>query len=204
MAAPMDGIISYLFPPNPREIIRNHRRLLQRAMKSIDMERIRLQTHEQQLVKEIRKAGAHSRLDLVRTMAHNLVHCRSSIQELLKMHGRLDDMIMQTSRLGHAATMADGMQQMTKALKALNRKLGLPRLQKIVQEFEKENDVLDTKNEIIEETVDDAVDMDIDDTEEAEDAIVEQVLDELGLHTAQGVVEGFGDSQASLLYSMRQ
>ena len=46
---------------------------------------------------------------------------------------------------------------MTKALKNMNRRLKLPQLQKIMMEFEKESEIMDLKEELISDTIDDAI-----------------------------------------------
>ncbi len=61
----------------------------------------------------------------------------------------------------------------------MNRQLNLPQIQKILQEFEKQSEIMDMKEEMINEHIDDAMEDEGD--EEETDAVVSQVLDELGL-----------------------
>lgn len=61
----------------------------------------------------------------------------------------------------------------------MNRQLNLPQIQKILQEFEKQSEMMDMKEEMINEHIDDAMEDEGD--EEETDAVVAQVLDELGL-----------------------
>ena len=64
----------------------------------------------------------------------------------------------------------------TKALHRLNTRIKLPQLQKIMMEFEKETEIMDLKEEMMADTIDDAIG-EGDDEEETE-AIVGQVLGE--------------------------
>lgn len=64
----------------------------------------------------------------------------------------------------------------TKALHRLNTRIKLPQLQKIMMEFERESEIMDLKEEMMEDTIDDAIG-EGDDEEETE-AIVGQVLGE--------------------------
>lgn len=57
--------------------------------------------------------------------------------------------------------------------------MNLPQIQKILQEFEKQSEIMDMKEEMINEAMDDAMEDEGD--EEETDAVVSQVLDELGL-----------------------
>lgn len=61
----------------------------------------------------------------------------------------------------------------------MNKQLNLPQIQKILQEFEKQSEIMDMKEEMINDAIDDAMEDEGD--EEETDAIVSQVMDELGL-----------------------
>lgn len=67
----------------------------------------------------------------------------------------------------------------TKAMMSMNRQLNLPQIQKILHEFERQSEMMDMKEEMINEHIDDAMEDEGD--EEESDAVVSQVLDELGL-----------------------
>lgn len=67
----------------------------------------------------------------------------------------------------------------TKAMQNMNKQLNLPQIQKILQEFEKQSEIMDMKEEMINDAIDDAMEDEGD--EEETDAIVSQVMDELGL-----------------------
>lgn len=66
----------------------------------------------------------------------------------------------------------------------MNRQMNLPALQRIAQEFEKENDIMDQRQEMMDDAIDDATGME--DEEESED-VVNQVLDEIGIDLGQAV-----------------
>uniref|UniRef100_A0A8C6QUZ3 Charged multivesicular body protein 2A n=1 Tax=Nannospalax galili TaxID=1026970 RepID=A0A8C6QUZ3_NANGA len=57
--------------------------------------------------------------------------------------------------------------------------LKLPQIQKIMMEFERQAEIMDMKEEMMNDAIDDA--MGDEDDEEESDAVVSQVLDELGL-----------------------
>lgn len=64
-------------------------------------------------------------------------------------------------------------------MQSMNRQLNMPQIQKILQEFEKQSEIMDMKEEMINDHIDDAMEDEGD--EEESDAVVSQVLDELGL-----------------------
>lgn len=83
--------------------------------------------------------------------------------------------------------MAQAMKGVTKAMSAMNKKVNMPGLQKIMTEFMKENERADMTAEMIGDTIDDA--MEEEGSAEQEDMIVRQVLDELGVNLSQELSE---------------
>lgn len=63
---------------------------------------------------------------------------------------------------------------------AMNRNMNLPQIQHIMMEFEKESEIMDMKEEMMSDTIDEA--MEEEEDEEEQDAIVNQVLDEIGIN----------------------
>lgn len=68
----------------------------------------------------------------------------------------------------------------------MNRGMNLPGIQKIMNEFERESSMMDMKEEMMSETVDDVMDAEEDEEEEG-DKILKEVLDEIGVSLAQQV-----------------
>ena len=66
----------------------------------------------------------------------------------------------------------------------MNRSMNLPALQRIAMEFERENDIMDQREEMMGDAIDDVTGLD---DEEETDEVVNQVLDELGLDLSQSV-----------------
>jgi len=61
----------------------------------------------------------------------------------------------------------------------MNKKLNLPQLQKIMMEFERETEIMDLKEELMSDTIDDVIGEG--DEDEESEAIVQQVLGESGI-----------------------
>lgn len=64
----------------------------------------------------------------------------------------------------------------TKGLHQMNKKLNLPQLQRIMMEFERESEIMDLKEELMSDTIDDVIGEG--DEDEESEAIVQQVLGE--------------------------
>lgn len=72
----------------------------------------------------------------------------------------------------------------TVLLGSMNRQMNLPALQRIAMEFERENDIMDQRQEMMDDAIDDVTGLE--DEEESED-VVNQVLDEIGIDLKDSV-----------------
>lgn len=81
--------------------------------------------------------------------------------------------------------MMQSMKGATILLGSMNRQMNLPALQRITMEFERENEIMDERQEMMDDAIDEATGME-DDEAEGED-IVKEVLDEIGVDLTQAV-----------------
>ncbi len=72
----------------------------------------------------------------------------------------------------------------TSLLGSMNRQMNLPALQRIAMEFEKENDIMDQRQEMMDDAIDDVTGLE---DEEDSEEVVNQVLDEIGVDLGQKV-----------------
>ena len=80
--------------------------------------------------------------------------------------------------------MMQSMKGATTLLGSMNRQMNLPALQRIAMEFERENDIMDQRQEMMDDAIDDVTGLE--DEEEGEE-VVNQVLDEIGIDLGQSV-----------------
>ena len=91
-------------------------------------------------------------------------------------------MVVQTVRTNEQ--MMQAMKGATGVLGSMNRNMNLPALQRIAMEFEKENDIMDQRQEMMDDAIDDVTGLE----DEAEgEEVVEQVLEEIGVDLKQAV-----------------
>ena len=95
------------------------------------------------------------------------------------MRANIQAVSLKIQTLKSQNAMAQAMKGVTKAMQTMNKQMKLPEIQKIMMEFEKQTEIMDMKEEMMSDVIDDA--MGDEDDEEESDAIVTQVLDELGL-----------------------
>lgn len=82
--------------------------------------------------------------------------------------------------------MGEAMKAVTKAMGTMNRQMNLPSLQKIMQEFERQNEKMEMVSEVMGDAIDDDA-LEGDEEEEETEELVSQVLDEIGIDMNQEV-----------------
>merc|ERR1712213_272118 len=118
-------------------------------------------------------------MDAVKVMAKDLVRTRRYVKKFMLMRANIQAVSLKIQTLKSQNAMAQAMKGVTKAMQTMNKQMKLPEIQKIMMEFEKQTEIMDMKEEMMSDVIDDA--MGDEDDEEESDAIVTQVLDELGL-----------------------
>merc|ERR1719234_2957219 len=115
------------------------------------------------------KAG---QMDAVKIMAKDLVRTRKAVKKFMLMKANIQAVSLKIQTLKSQNSMAQAMKGVTKAMMMMNKQMKLPEIQKIMQEFEKQSEIM---NDVMDDAMGD------EDDEEETDAIVTQVLDEPGL-----------------------
>jgi charged multivesicular body protein 2A len=96
--------------------------------------------------------------------------------------------------------MMQSMKGATSLLGTMNRSMNLPALQRIAMEFEKENDIMDQRQEMMDDAIDDVTGLE--DEEESED-VVKEVLDEIGVELGDAVCLAFNQRRGAMLTIIR-
>merc|ERR1719210_1375255 len=115
----------------------------------------------------------------VRIMAKDLVRTRNTCKKFMIMRANIQAVSLKIATIKSQHAMAEAMKGVTKAMGRMNKNMKLPQIQKIMQEFEKQSEMMNMKEEMMNDVMDDA--MGDEDDEEESEAVVNKVLDELGL-----------------------
>lgn len=167
----------------PDEILRENKRAIDRAIRELEREKGRMEQQEVKLVNEIRKNAKTNQMDSVKIMAKDLVRTKSQIKKFNIMKANLQAISLKTATLKSQNSMAQAMRGVTQGLVRMNRQMNLPQIQRIIHEFQKQTDMVDMKEEMINEVMDDVFEEDTD--EQESEQIVNKVLDELGIEMNQ-------------------
>eukprot|EP01025_Chloroclados_australasicus_P050934 TRINITY_DN59219_c0_g1_i1.p2 TRINITY_DN59219_c0_g1~~TRINITY_DN59219_c0_g1_i1.p2 ORF type:complete len:231 (-),score=42.34 TRINITY_DN59219_c0_g1_i1:352-1044(-) len=180
--------MSWLFgkKKTPTELLRENKRMLDKAIRELDRERTGLQNQEKKLVQEIKTAARQGQMGAVKVMAKSLVRNRHAVTKMYGLKAQLQAVSLRITSLKSTQAMADSMRGATKAMKAMNKRLNLPALQQIMRQFELQNEKMEMTSEMMEDAIDDAFEQE-DEEEESED-LVNQVLDEIGINANASLV----------------
>jgi len=172
--------MSFLFGKRktPQEQMREQQRLVQRSIREIDRERMALQQNEKKTIIEIKKLAKQGQVPAAKILAKDLVRTRSYITKMYTMRAQLQTVSMQLTTMKTTAAMNSAMAGATKAMMRMNAKMNLPAMQKITMEFQKQNEIMGMKEEMINDTLEDMAEDDED--EESED-VINQTLEEIGI-----------------------
>ncbi|XP_029848250.2 charged multivesicular body protein 2a [Ixodes scapularis] len=171
----------------PEEMLRQNQRALNKAMRDLDRERAKMEQQEKKIIMDIKKMAKDNQMDAVKIMARDLVRTRRQVKKFILMRANIQAVSLKIQTLRSQNAMAQAMKGVTRAMQNMNRQLNLPQIQKIMQEFEKQSEIMDMKEEMMNDAIDDA--MGDDEDEEESDAIVSEVLDELGLQLSEKLTD---------------
>ena len=172
---------------SPEEMLRDNQRVLNKAVRDLDRERTKMEAQEKKLIIDLKKMAKDNQMDAIKVMAKDLVRTRRYIKKFILMKANIQAVALKIQTLRSQNSMAVAMKGVTKALMSMNRQMNLPQIQKIMAEFEKQTEIMDMKEEIMNEVMDDALEED--DYEEESNTIVAQVLDELGIQVNEKLSE---------------
>jgi charged multivesicular body protein 2A len=188
--------MSWLFgkKKTPQELLRENKRMLDKAIRELDRERMALQNQEKKVILEIKKTAKQGQMDAVKVMAKSLVRNRAAVTKMYQLKSQLQAVSLRIQTLKSTQAMADSMRGATKAMGAMNKQMNLPALNKIMMEFERQNERMEMTSEVMGDAIDDAFEGEGE--EEETEELVSQVLDEIGVNLDSEMINAPGQKQA--------
>jgi len=185
------NIIETLFgrTVTPAERLRQHQRSLAKAQRELDRERTKLEQAEKKLIMDIKKSAKAGQLNACKVMAKDLVRTRRYVQKFYQMRTQLQAVGLRIQTLRSNQQMAEAMRGATRAMASMNRGMNLPAISRIMNEFERESSMMDMKEGMMVDAIDDVMDDDLEDEEAEGDQILRQVLDEIGVDLSQQLTD---------------
>ncbi|OAR01700.1 hypothetical protein LLEC1_07186, partial [Akanthomyces lecanii] len=170
----------------PAERLRKNQRMLDKAIRELDQTRVKLEKQEKTLIQQIKTSAKNGQMGACKIQAKDLVRTRRYVEKFYGMRSQLQQISLRLQTYRTNEQMMQAMKGATMALGSMNKSMNLPQLQRIAMEFERENDVMEQRQEMMDDAVDDAMDVGV---EEEGDEVVEQVLEDIGIEFNQALGE---------------
>merc|ERR1712098_641641 len=126
---------------------------LNKAMRELDRERAKMEQQEKNIA-DIKKMAKAGQMDAVKIMAKDLVRTRKYVKKFMLMKANIQAVSLKIQTLKSQNSMAHPMKGVTKAMMSMNKQMKLPEIQKIMQEFEKQSEIMDMKEEMMSDVID--------------------------------------------------
>lgn len=165
--------------PTPREQMRQTDRVIRKTQRDMDRERADLDRQEKKLETEIKLAAKAGNKEAVTILAKQLVNLRKQKTKTYAVGSKMQAVGTQGKLMQSNMKMADAMATTTKSMVAMNKVMDPQKISSTMQEFERQNMKMEMTDEMISDTLDDILGESGD--EEEQDAVVNQVLDEIGI-----------------------
>ncbi|CAF1017683.1 unnamed protein product [Adineta steineri] len=165
--------------PTVQEQTKASNRELKKTDRELGRDRHKLEAEEQKLVNEIRKNASTGNKKAVEILAKQLVKLRNQKDHSLQASGHIQGLASQNTIMASNMRMATAMESTGKTMAKMNKLMDPVQMAKVTQQFTQEHMKLGITDEMIGETLEAALGQDGD--SEEEDAIVNQVLGEIGI-----------------------
>jgi charged multivesicular body protein 2A len=143
--------------PDPQEQMKAYKRQLDKTIRELERERNKLATQEKMLEVQMKQAAKKGQQDSLKIMAKDLVRTRRYGQKFFRMKMQIQAVSMRLVTMQSVGTMTKSMAGVTKAMRMMNGQMNIPQMQGIMQEFERQNEMMGMKEEMINEAIDDAM-----------------------------------------------
>merc|ERR1719231_525851 len=103
------------------------------------------------------------------------------------MKSHMEAISLRLTTMQSSQQMAQSMKGITRIMGRMNQKMNLPQIQKIMADFEQQNEIMGMKEEMMEDAMDEAFADDED--EDEEDAVLGSIMAELGVEVGNTLKE---------------
>lgn len=167
---------------SPAEQMRQQNRNLRKAQRDIEKDRRDLERQEKQLELEIKKAAKEGNKQVCTVLAKQLVQVRKQKARTYTASSKVQAVGAQSKTMHANVKLADAMATTAKTMGEVNKNIKPQDIARTMQEFEKQTTKMGMTEEIVDDTLNSILDESGD--EEEQDAIVNQVLDEIGIEVS--------------------
>lgn len=168
---------------DPKEQIKEQKRLLTRAQRKIERESKKLETQEKKTLAEVKKLATKGQHDAAKIMAKDIARQRTQQKQMLMMSSQLKSMAFQISSMQTQQNIMSALKGSSQVMQQINADMDVAEIRNVLKEFNKEMG----KAEMQGDMVNDAFDM-MEDPSQAADAedVYNGIMGELQLEYTVG------------------
>lgn len=166
--------------------MRAYKREISRAVRELDRERRRLEQQLTRLGNEIKQDIRANNDKLARQKAKDYARTKNNINKFYTLRTHLQGVELQMQTLKSTDAMANAMKNATKAMSSMAKRLNLPQLSRIMQEFSEKSEQVANTQDIVGEGIESV--LADDDEEEVEEEILRQLAAELAIENQNRMV----------------
>ncbi|SBT75907.1 vacuolar protein sorting-associated protein 2, putative [Plasmodium ovale] len=168
------------FSKNVEECLREEKRKLNRSIREIEREIFKLENAKNNIEKKIKMYVSKNDITLIRTLAKDFVHIKNTISKFNKIKSHLFSMQIKLQSVKSSEQLSKNLKNMNMVIKKVNNYLKLENINNCINEFQKENNKVNLKEDMLDDLFE-TLNYDID-LEDEEDIIVSKVLDSIGVN----------------------
>ncbi|CAJ0592522.1 unnamed protein product [Cylicocyclus nassatus] len=167
--------------PDPKAQARENTKNIRRANRELETDRRALERREKELEAEIKKLAKQGQKDACAVLAKQLVQLRHQKTKSVAMSSKLTGIGAQNHNLQSMNKMAVVMGTTVNTMKTMEKQMPTEQLAKNMREFQMAQERLGITDDMMNDALDNILDEPGD--EEEQNAIVNQVLDEIGIES---------------------
>ena len=177
----------YFFPVPKTfaEIQKENCKTIKKAIRELEREYDKIKKEEPKIIKDIKQSAQKNDIKIVNLMAKDLVQCRNISVKFYQMKMQLQSTLRQLLVIKSTSTMASAMKSTTRIMMMMSKGCDMKQMQNIMMMFERENENMEMKSELMNDTVNGV--MEGDDDSDDEKIIISKILDEIGVDMADNM-----------------
>lgn len=162
-----------------QDSLRDYQRKVASSARGMEREIGRMDAQERRAQQELAKCAKEGKLELATTKAREMVRMRAHRARLHTMKGHLTGLAQQLQTVESTTKIQETLAITARMLQGLNARVDAGSVMRMLAEFEKQSILMANKQEVVEDTLDSA--LEVDGEQDAMDDAVLGVLQEAGL-----------------------
>ncbi len=165
--------------PANKDSLRDYQRKITTSVRGMEREIRRQDVQEAKLQRELAKCAQENKIDLATSKAKEMVRLRSHRARLYTMTEHMTGLAQQLQTVQSSTKIQETIATTALMLQGLNARFDAPAVARMLAEFEKQTTLITSKQEIVEDTLDSAFEVD-GETDATNEAVLD-VLQGVGL-----------------------